>query len=270
MGSLLTAIKWKVQEFPIRRSGKQRLEDYGRCTFSVYQELRCTMEGLGIMAVIAYFFYRSIYAFLLLTPMLYFYRKKKKSRSIKKRSEQLEKEFREVLLSVNINLQAGYSIENSFLECYTDIVNLYGSSADMVRELLVIRRGMNNQIPLEQLLLDLGNRCPGGEVQEFAEVFSVSKKTGGRWQEMMKRTVDMIQEKAEIKEEIQTLIHARKMESRIMCLIPFILLFYMDLTSPGYFDPLYHNPAGILIMTVCLLLYCMAVGWIEKITDIAI
>ena len=60
MGSLLTAIKWKVQEFPIRRSGKQRLEDYGRCTFSVYQELRCTMEGLGIMAVIAYFFYRSI------------------------------------------------------------------------------------------------------------------------------------------------------------------------------------------------------------------
>lgn len=270
MGSLLTATKWKVQVFPIHRPVKQGLTDYDRYSFSFREELECILEGLGILAVFAYFFYRSIYAFFLFMPMLYFYRREKKRRRIKKRGEQLEKEFRETLLSVNINLQAGYSIENAFLECHKDIVNLFGNSSDMVRELMVIRKGMNNGIPLEQLLLNLGNRCPGGEIQEFAQVFSIAKRTGGRWQDMMKRTVDIIQEKAEIKEEIRTLIHARKMESRIMCLIPFLLLFYIDLTTRGYFTPLYHNLTGILVMTVCLLLYCAAVVWIEKITDISI
>ena len=156
------------------------------------------------------------------------------------------------------------------MESYKDVLNLFGKSSCMAEELIIIRKGMGNGIPLVQLLLDLGNRCPGGEIQEFAEVFSIAERTGGKWQEIMKKTVDIIQEKAEIKEEIGTIIHAKRVESQIMCLVPFGILFYMNLTSPGYFDVLYHNVAGICIMTVCLLLYFIAFYWAGKITEIAL
>lgn len=268
MGSLPIATKWKMPEYLIRKNTNSGLIHYEKYPISLSEKARCLVEGSLIVAVFAYFFYRSIAAFFLLMPVLFFYQKEKKKRLRRQHSEKLEKEFREVLLSVNVNLQAGYSIENAFPEAYKDVVNLFGNSSDMARELQIIRRGMGNGIPLEQLLADLGRRCPGGEIAEFAEVFSIAKMTGGRWQEVMRKTINIIQEKAEIKEEIQTLIHARRMESRIMCIIPFFILLYIDLTSKGYFDPLYHNLAGICIMTGCMLMYCFAVYWIDRISDI--
>ena len=77
-----------------------------------------------------------------------------------------------------------------------------------------------------------------------------------------------INQRMEIKQEIETLVHGKKMESRVMSIIPFFILFYMDVTSKGYFDVLYHNLAGILIMTICLGIYIVAFLMSEKITEI--
>lgn len=270
MGSLPIDTKWKMRGFPILKGKDPGPVDYENYPLSIREELECTLEGLFIIAVFSWFFYRSIYAFFLLIPILFYYRKEKRGRIRREHSQKLEREFRELLMCVSVNLQAGYSIENAFLESHRDMMNLFGSSSAIVGELQIIRRGMQNKIPLEQLLADLGKRCPGGEIAEFSEVFQVAKKTGGKWLEVMKKTIDMIQEKAEIKEEIETLIHAKRMESRIMCLIPFFILFYINLTSKGYFDPLYHNLAGICIMSGCLGIYCFSVYWIRKITEIIV
>ncbi len=280
MVSLRAAIKWKAPESPIHKGKRDEVSggrskrwepvDYREYRFTLKEEIRCDLEGLLGAAVFSYFFYRSIWAFIIMLPLVGFYRKEKKRKLAAKRMERLEKEFRETLLSVNINLQAGYSMENAFMESYRDVLNLFGKASYMTEELIIIRKGMGNGIPLARLLMDLGNRCPGGEIQEFAEVFSIAGRTGGKWQEIMKKTVDIIQEKAEIKEEIGTIIHAKRVESRIMCLVPFVILLYMNLTSPGYFDVLYHNIAGICIMTVCLLIYAIAFYWTGKITEIAV
>lgn len=268
MDSLQTVTKWKVQVYPFHRKKMNGPVDYRTYVFSPREECVCILEGLVLTAILAYFFYRSLAAFLLLTPLVFFYRKEKKRRLAGKRSERLERQFREVLLSVNINLQAGYSIENAFLESYKDIVGLFGNSCDMARELILIRKGMANSISLERLLNDLGNRCPKGEIREFTEVFGVAVKSGGKIRDVMKKTVDIIREKAEIKEELETLIHAKQMENRIMCVVPFFILLYVNLTSPGYFDVLYRNVAGICIMTACMVLYLFAVCWADKITAI--
>ena len=37
--------------------------------------------------------------------------------------------------------------------------------------------------------------------------------------------------------------------------MPFAILLYVGSTYPGYFDSLYHNFQGIVVMTVCLLIY---------------
>lgn len=268
MASLTTVIKWKMPEFHTPKRKKEGGIDYQHYPLTMQQEFSCIVEGLVIIAGLAWFFYRSIYAFVFLLPLFSFYCQEKRREIRNRQIQQLEKEFRELLLCVSVNMQAGYSIENAFLESDENMVNLFGSSSFIVRELEIIRRGMSNQIPMEHLLADLGRRCPGGEIEEFSALFQVAQKTGGKWMELMKRTIVMIQEKAEVQEEIETLIHAKRMESRMMCVIPFLILFYIDLTSSGYFDPLYHNLAGICIMTGCLALYCFAVYWMEKIMRI--
>ena len=231
------------------------------------EELQCMIEGFLIVCLFAYFFYRSYLAILLLSPGILFYRKEKMKRNGLKRKFLLEQQFKETLLSVQTNLHSGYSVENAFLESYSYIVNLYGKTSDMAVELKRIQSGLANGNTMEHLLWDLGKRCPESALEDFADIYMIAAKTGNGWKEIIMKIITSISRKMEIKQEIETLIHGKKLESRMMCIIPFFILFYMDLTSKGYFDVLYHNPAGIVIMSICMLAYVSASLISEKITE---
>ena len=248
--------------------GHKRKTNYVQVKPEWKTELQLGAEGLTIVCLFAYFFYRSYVAFVILLPGIWFYRKEKSKRFMKKRKAILEQQFKESLISVQTNLQSGYSVENAFGESYQYIVDLYGKKSDMAEELMWIKKGLNNGDTLEHLLLDLGRRCPQSALEDFANIYSIACKSGGGWSEVILRIAAEINQKMEIQQEIELLIHGKKMESRIMCMIPFFILFYMNMTSKGYFDVLYHNLAGILIMTVCLGIYIFAIFMSEKITEI--
>ena len=49
-----------------------------------------------------------------------------------------------------------------------------------------------------------------------------------------------------------------------MNVVPLVILLYLNLTSPGYFDVLYGNLSGICIMSVCLIIYLIAYALSEQ------
>ena len=81
------------------------------------------------------------------------------------------------------------------------------------------------------------------------------------------RTAEIIAEKIRIQEDIMTATAAKRLEQRVMAIIPILIVFYMDITSPGFFDVLYETSAGRIIMTICLIIYaaacCMAKRCLE-------
>lgn len=83
-------------------------------------------------------------------------------------------------------------------------------------------------------------------------------------------TVEKIRQKSDVEREIATVVTAKKMEQRIMDLVPFGILFYVGLTSPEFLAPLYGNALGAGIMTICLLVYLGAFLLAEKILDIQV
>lgn len=248
--------------------GRIRKTNYATPRFDLKEEMKCLLEGLMILSLLAYFFYRSLFVAVLFSPGLWFYRKEKMKKVGKKRKYVLEQQFKETLLAVQTNLQSGYSIENAFIESNSYIVNVYGKSSDMAKELMWIQKGLANGDTLEHLLWDLGKRCPESALEEFANIYSIACKTGSGWTEVIMKIIAGINQSMEIRQEIETLIHGKKVESRMMSIIPFFILFYMDITSKGYFDVLYHNPLGIIIMSICLVVYVFAFLMSEKITEI--
>ena len=62
----------------------------------------------------------------------------------------------------------------------------------------------------------------------------------------------------------------KKLEQKIMNAVPFLIIFYVSSTSRGFFDVLYHNPAGIVVMTVCLGFYGAAYRLSRRIVEINI
>jgi len=117
---------------------------------------------------------------------------------------------------------------------------------------------------------DLGERSDAEDILDFANILSIGKKSGGNMNEIIKSGVTVIEEKIEIKQEIQTLLSARKLEARIMSGIPFFIILYIGTTSKGYFDNLYQTWGGHILMTACLIVYLAAVSLSEKIVDIEV
>lgn len=218
--------------------------------------------------ILAYFFYRSFVAALvifLLFPVFLIFVKKY---LLEKRKWKMTLEFREMIRIISVNLQAGSSAENAFKHAYREIKKLFGDKSFITMECETIVRGLENNLVLETLVSSFGERSCVEEIREFAEVFSIAKRSGGNLKEIILDTTEVIDTKIEMKREFQTLISSKRLEHRLMCVIPFVILGYIGITSRGYFDVLYGNMRGIAIMSVCLLVYMGAFIWGEKIADI--
>ena len=248
----------------------EKLIDYRNYRFSGAELILNILIGLIIVWAIGHFFYDSYIVsvgLLVFIPLFLRYRRKDYGR---KRRDELKLQFKDAVNSISANQKAGYSIENSFREAWHDMILLYGAKSLIVRELDYIRRGLDNNLVLEQMLLDLGNRSGVDDIRQFGEVFAIAKRSGGNLTETINMTAEMIEQKADVEQEIAVMISSRKMESNVMSLVPFFMILYMDISSAGFFDSLYHNIAGIAIMTVCLVIYVAAYLLSQKIVDIRI
>ena len=196
---------------------------------------------------------------------LYVKRELKKRRQLK-----LKLEFKEAILILASFLRAGYSMENAFSLTRTEVAGLLGKESLMAKELEGICRGLANRRPAEEVLLDLGERSGLEDVYNFAQVFAAAKRRGGDMVEIIRHTAGVIRDKIQVQEEIRTMTAARIFEQRIMNLIPFLLVFYIDFSSPGFFDSVYGSLGGRCVMTVCLLVYVGAVLLAKKILEIPV
>lgn len=182
----------------------------------------------------------------------------------------MEQQFKDWISNVSSHLQAGYSVENAFLKAGKELKLLYGEETDIRKEVRSMEHLLANNITLEKILWDFGQRSQIDDIRNFADVFTAGKRSGGDLREMIEGCCDIIIMKIDVEREIRTLLHGKIMEQKIMCLIPFAIIFYIKLSSPGYFSPLYHNPAGICIMTVCLVFYLFSVGLSLRIIQIEV
>lgn len=244
--------------------------DYAHYVFSAQEIVRYLLAGGAFMAMVSWLFYDSLIAWMLLMPFVLLSLKDRSKSECQKRKQKLEIEFREVILSVSSNLQAGYSVENAFHEAYQDVTLLYGKESVMSRELRLIFRKLSNNEQLESALANLADRSGVQDIREFADIFQIAKKGGGDMRGIITNTADIISGKQETRREIETVVSEKKLEQQIMRYIPFFIIFYISLTSKGYFEGLYHNIFGWILMTGSFAVYTAACRISDKILDIEI
>lgn len=194
----------------------------------------------------------------------------RKKQQIRLRKKRLNYQFKDALNAMQVGISAGYSLDNTIREARRDLERLYGQKADMVREFAYIEKQLGHSVPLEELLYDLGIRSRVEEILNFTDVLIQAKKRGGNMRVILNRCISSIEERIQVKKEIDTILASRKMEQKIMSFIPLGIILYMQLTSPEFLGVLYGNPLGICVMTVCLLLYIAAFQWGVRLTQIDI
>lgn len=223
------------------------------------------VKGIGVAGFLAFFFYRSFFAvFPMLVPagMLIWLNRKK---AAKNKDKRLLQQFGECILSVGGAVKAGYAAENAFVESMKDMEMMYGAEAEIMEELVQIKGGLVNNLPLERLLQEMGQRTQLEEIQEFAEIFAITKRNGGSLADIIHMTAHNITGSLAMEEEINTLLASKRLEQKVMNLMPFLLVLYLQTTTPGYFDIFFQDFTGVLMMTAFLVWYIAAYGLSEYI-----
>lgn len=258
------------QGYYIRRTlGKERRgderRDYATHVMGREELLLTVGKCIGIVILFTRYFYRSIWAALPLGILGAGYGKHLRKVQALEDRHQLLLQFCDMLQAVSAALRAGYSVENAFLESYEDMCLMHGENAMICQEIRLLCRGLEMNRTLEDLLEDLGRRSHVPQIREFASVFSIGYHSSGNLSQIIQMTTESMLRRMELREEILTQTAARRMECSIMNGMPFAILTYIEVTNRGYFDLLYHNLTGVLIMSGCLAGYLAAYLWAQKI-----
>ncbi|MBO6214580.1 MAG: hypothetical protein J6N76_03465, partial [Lachnospiraceae bacterium] len=169
------------------------------------------------------------------------------------------REYKELLISVSGSLQSGYSVENSFREAEESLSLLYGRDSRILEPLRRLNGKVAMRQPIENAFYEFADDYPLEEVTNFSLIFGFGKRLGGDYIKNLRRTVEKIEESIELKQEIATSIAEKRMELKVMSVMPISIIAYIKLGSPEFISSMYHSPAGILIMTLCIAIYALAI-----------
>ncbi|MGN0329348.1 MAG: type II secretion system F family protein [Lachnospira sp.] len=231
-------------------------------------DIKYILEGILIILAVSCLFYGNIFAIVIFSPYVILHVKIRQKERDKKERLLKTKKFKDGLLSVSFALNVGYSIENSFNEAVGELRLLYGDDSDIVEEFSMIVNRIRRNENLEDVLWEYAHESGIDDIKYFAEIFRYAKRSGGDMNSIIKRTASSISEKTEVLGEIETIISGKRMEQRVMSMVPFFVILYLKFTSPEFISCLYGNVAGVIIMTVCLGIYIVSVCIARRVVQI--
>lgn len=228
------------------------------------------LEGMVFLAVTAILFFDNLPAIIFMLPYLIVHLRKKEKEIKEKKNEQISLQFKDGMLAISASLGAGYSVENAFFEAVKELENLYGAEAVLVEELKKIVRKIDMNENVEDALEKMAEDIALEEAVYFAEVFRFAKRSGGNLMEIIGKTARNISDKLSVQADIRVLISGKKMEQKIMNMMPFGIIAYMRFGAYEFISPLYGNLMGVCAMIVCLGLYLAAMVLSDKIVQIKV
>lgn len=211
-----------------------------------------------VVFLFTYFFYRTIYALPLTLPIGFSFWRNQILKRRKNREREFLFQFAECLQAVVVSMRAGYAVENAVVESITEVRMMFGEGSRMEKELLLIKEGLRNNIPIEKLFVFMADNTGMDFVRDYATAFSIAKRSGGSVITVITNFAGLIATRSSIEEEMHTLLSGKRMEQMIMNIMPFGMLVYLECTNSGYFDSLYYNLTGVMIMSGCVVAYVLA------------
>lgn len=249
----------------------KHIPDYRTYEMKLQELILTLIVAMGACFVIGLIFYENIIISLVLSFAGVFYIPVHKKELLRKRKDILRLQFKDALYFISVSLSAGKSLEMAVFDAFQSLRGMYPEdNTDIMVELNIIKQRLLMNEPIEKCFLDLAQRSDIEEIRSFADVIIIAKRSGANLVEVIRTTSVTISEKVEIQQEIVTMIAGKKLEHRVLCIMPFVLVFFLKTSSPGFLDPLIHTPIGNIIMTIALLMIAAGILLGKKIMRIEV
>lgn len=246
------------------------ISDYDTYYLSIEDLMTNAVQVATYIVLIAIAFYNSMLLLVITLPLSVVIPFFQKTELIKKRKEKLLNEFKDFLRILKSFLEASYSVENSFALSIKEMTMLHGKDSMMVKELRSIVAQLKLNKPIDKVFKKFADKTHVEDIIDFSEVFIISKLHGGNISKIISNTINVINDKIEVKIEIDTVTASKRFEQKVMNLLPFLIIIYMNISSSSFLMPLYTTITGRLLMTFALVVYFISVKISKNILDIEV
>lgn len=188
---------------------------------------------------------------------------------IDKRQRVLRIQFRDMLDGITTSFGAGNNVMNTFNSVYDDLKIQYSEDAYIIKELEVILSGVHSNFNIEDLLLDFGSRSGIADIESFANVFKICYRKGGNIQEVTQSTHEILSQKMQIQQEIETTVSGSKMDQMIMIVMPILLIAMIKMMSPEFAEN-FVSTSGLVATTIAIILFVAAYIIGKKVMEIKV
>lgn len=227
-------------------------------------------QGACLSAVIAFLFYKSFLGLFVAAGVIPFWLKLRADEKAKKHRADMLMEFKEYMMLIVASLQTGYSLEKALRQSESELKRLYPAESVLLPFVHVMNQRIGMNVQLEKAFFEFAKEVDLEEAISLAEIISFAKRSGGNYGKNIRDTAFKIEENLSVKQEIETITTEKRLELKVMCVMPLAILAYITITSSSFIAPLYGNALGILIMTACLIAYGLLIMLGRRIIEINI
>lgn len=166
-------------------------------------------------------------------------------------------QLREAMFTLSSSLLAGASLQRAIERSVPDLERIFHNAKDapIIQEFRRMADDLRMGYALEETMIAFRDRVQLEDVDDFVNATLITKRRGGNLTEVLSNISKIISEKIEIKNEILVLTASKRMESKILSIMPIGIVVCLSLLSPEYMSPMYGSLIGrVLLFTGFLLI----------------
>lgn len=242
----------------VKNKAKREEKCKGLIRITVVEFALITIAFVICSLVIGFVFYNSLLSIAFLIPLFYPFEKVVSSELVLRKRKYFRNQFMECLNAMANAMDSGYSIESSVVKAKASMEILYGKESIIYKELVRMEGRLRLGVTIEDLFDEFSRRSKLREAYDLAGALRITKRSGDNISKVFKTIAVQIANEMKVESEVEVLIASKKYEHLIMCMVPILMILYMRMTSPDLMNYLYMGISGRVVMTVCLLVYIVA------------
>lgn len=175
------------------------------------------------------------------------------------------------------------SYENDLLKAITIMNNSFKSGRSIMQTIEIVTNELDGPLKkeFEQMVIDLNygltlenvferlqERVKLEELKYITTSLTILNKTGGNIVKVFSSIEKTFFNNRKLEEELKNLTASSKFLYHVLTFIPIIFCLLIYLLDPSYFNPLFKNILGYLIIALVVFLYAMYIFIVKKVINI--
>ena len=175
------------------------------------------------------------------------------------RKKKIEKDMLKAIIIMNNAFKSNLSIMQAI---YTVYHELDGYISEEFRKMYIdLTFGLTTDIAFERF----NERVDNDEARYITTSLNVLNKTGGNIVQVFSSVEKNAFTRKKLNDELRSLSSSARAIFKILVSIPIILFLLIISMNPSYFNPLFNDPIGWLVLLVCILLYSSYIFIIRRV-----